>query len=138
MTSKTREITIKESKGIFNLIKDKQISKSDYNFEGLSALRQLLNNEKARMLHVIKTQEPKSIYELAKKLKRNFKSVVEDIKLLERFGFIELVEEKTKNRVRHKPEIAVNEVIIKMSIWDVSFNKILFPYRNQSFLILFF
>ena len=116
MTSKTREITIKESKGIFNLIKDKQISKSDYNFEGLSALRQLLNNEKARMLHVIKTQEPKSIYELAKKLKRNFKSVVEDINLLERFGFIELVEEKTKNRVRHKPEIAVNEVIIKMSI----------------------
>ena len=116
MTSKTREITIKESKGIFNLIKDKKISKLDYDFEGLSALRQLLNNEKARMLHVIKNQEPKSIYELAKKLKRNFKSVVEDIKLLERFGFIELIKEKTKKRVRHKPEIAVDEIIIKLSI----------------------
>ena len=116
MASKTREITIKESKGIFNLIKDKQISKSDYNFEGLSALRQLLNNEKARMLHVIKTQEPKSIYDLAKKLKRNFKSVVEDIKLLERFGFIELIKEKTKKRVRHKPEIAVDEIVIRVSV----------------------
>ncbi len=116
MASKTREITIKESKGIFNLIKDNQISKSDYNFEGLSALRQLLNNEKARMLHVIKTQEPKSIYELAKKLKRNFKSVVEDINLLERFGFIELVKEKTKKRVRHKPEIAVDRITIHIVI----------------------
>ena len=116
MASKTREITIKESKGIFSLIKDNKISKSDYNFEGLSALRQLLNNEKARMLHVIKTQEPKSIYELAKKLKRNFKSVVEDIKLLERFGFIELVKEKTKKRVRHKPEIAVDEIVINVRI----------------------
>lgn len=116
MASKTREITIKESKGIFSLLKDKQISKADYNFEGLSALRQLLNNEKARMLHVIKTQEPKSIYELAKKLKRNFKSVIDDIKLLERFGFIELIEEKTKNRVRHKPEIVVDKIIINVNI----------------------
>ena len=116
MTSKTREITIKESKGIFSILKDKQISKSDYNFEGLSALRQLLNNEKARMLHVIKTQEPKSIYELAKKLKRNFKPVFEDIKLLERFGFIELIEEKTKNRIRHKPEIVVDKINIEISI----------------------
>ena len=116
MASKTREITIKESKGIFNLIKDKQISKSDYNFEGLSALRQLLNNEKARMLHVIKNHKPKSIYDLAKKLKRNFKSVVEDIKLLERFGFVELIKEKTKKRVRHKPEIAVERIIINVDI----------------------
>ncbi|MEK6823586.1 MAG: hypothetical protein AABY06_00995 [Nanoarchaeota archaeon] len=116
MTSKTREITIKESKGIFSILKDKQISKSDYNFEGLSALRQLLNNEKARMLQVIKTQNPKSIYDLAKKLNRNFKSVAEDIKLLERFGFIELTEEKTKNRIRHKPEIIVDKINIEISI----------------------
>ena len=116
MTSKTREITIKESKGIFSILKDKQISKSDYDFEGLSALRQLLNNEKARMLHVIKTQNPNSIYDLAKKLKRNFKSVVEDIKLLERFGFIELIKEKTKKRVRHKPEIVVDKITINVEI----------------------
>ncbi len=116
MASKTREITIKESKGIFNIFKEPKISKKDYDFEGLSALRQLLNNEKARILHVIKNHEPKSIYELAKKLKRNFKPVFEDVKLLERFGFIELIEEKTKNRVRHKPEIAVDKIHIEVSI----------------------
>jgi predicted transcriptional regulator len=114
--TKTREITIKESKGAFSFVKDTKISKKDYNFEGLSALRQLLNPEKARILHVIKTQNPSSIYELAKKLGRGFKAVNDDVKLLERFGFVHLVEEKTKKRVRHKPEITVDTVKITLKI----------------------
>jgi predicted transcriptional regulator len=80
------------------------------------ALRQVLSNEKARILHTIKTQNPISIYDLAKKLDRGFKSVSDDIKLLERFGFIELVEEKTKNRIRHKPVIVVDTVTIHMKV----------------------
>lgn len=114
--TKTREITIKESKGSFSFSKDTKISKKDYNFEGLSALRQLLNPEKARILHVIKTQKPASIYDLAKKLGRGFKAVNDDLKLLERFGFIDLIEEKTKNRVRHKPEIVIDTVKITLKI----------------------
>ncbi len=114
--SKTREITIKESKGTFSILKDSKISKQDYNFSGLTALRQLLNNEKARMLHAIKTQKPTSMYDLAKKLNRSFKSVVDDIKLLQRFGFIELIEEKTKNRIRHKPEVVVDKITIHVNI----------------------
>jgi predicted transcriptional regulator len=116
MRAKTREITIKESKGRFNILKDSKISKQDYNFEGLTALRQLLNNEKARMIHVIKTQKPSSIYDLAKKLGRNFKSVVDDLKLLQRFGFIELTKEKTKDRIRHKPEVVVDKITINVEI----------------------
>lgn len=116
MASKTREISIRESKGAFSILKDTKISKKDYNFNGLTALRQLLNNEKARMIHVIKTKKPTSLYDLAKKLNRNFKSVVDDIKLLERFGFVELVKEKTKNRVRHKPKVVVNNVTIHIKI----------------------
>ena len=91
-------------------------TKKDYDFSGMLALRQLLSNEKARILHVIKTEQPKSIYELAKKLKRNFKAVKDDLKLLERFGFIEFTEEKTKNRIRHKPEIVVDNMIITIKI----------------------
>ena len=114
--TKIREITIKENKGSFSIFKDVKVSKKDYNFSGLLALRQLLSNEKARIIHVIKTQNPGSIYELAKKLGRGFKSVNDDIKLLERFGFIELIEEKTKNRVRHKPEVIVDSVKINFEI----------------------
>ena len=93
-----------------------KISKKDYNFSGLLALRQLLNNEKARMIHVIKTQNPASIYDLAKKLGRGFKAVNDDLKLLERFGFIELVAEKHQNRTRHKPQIVVDSVTIHVEI----------------------
>lgn len=114
--TKTREIIIKESKGGFSFSKDTKISKKDYNFEGLSALRQLLNPEKARILHVIKTQKPTSIYDLAKKLGRGFKAVNDDVRLLERFGFVDLTAEKTKNRIRHKPEILVDTVKITLKI----------------------
>lgn len=114
--TKVREITIKESKGAFSVFKKSKTSKKDYDFSGILALRQLLSNEKARLLHAIKIQKPNSIYELAKKLNRGFKSVNDDIKLLERFGFIELIEEKSKNRIRHKPQIIIDTMTIHIKI----------------------
>ena len=114
--NKTREITITESQGAFSIFKKSGFSKKDYDFSGLLALRQLISNEKARILHTIKNKKPSSIYQLAKILGRKFKSVREDIKLLERFGFVELIEEKTKNRVRHRPEIIVDSVTINIKI----------------------
>jgi predicted transcriptional regulator len=114
--TKTREITIRESKGAFSIFKTSGVSKKDYNFSGILALRQLLSNEKARILDTIKTQKPISIYDLAKKLKRGFKSVNDDVKLLERFGFIELVEERTKKRIRHRPNLVVDSIIIHIKI----------------------
>jgi len=115
-TTKVREITITESEGVFSIFKKAKTSKDNFDFEGVLALRQLLSNEKARILHTIKNQNPTSIYDLAKKLSRGFKSVNDDIKLLERFGFIELVEEKTKNRIRHKPRIIVDTITIHLKV----------------------
>lgn len=114
-TRKVREITIKESKSGFSVLKSSSESKK-YNFSGISALRQLLSNEKAKILHVIKTEKPSSIYELTKKLGRDFKSVSQDIKLLERFGFIKLIQEKTKNRIRHKPILSVDTITVHFRI----------------------
>lgn len=115
-SKKNIEITLKESKGAFSIFKQSGSSKKDYDFSGTLALRQLLSNEKARILHVIKTRKPGSIYELSKFLNRGFKSVNDDIKFLQRFGFVELVEEKTKNRIRHKPVIAVDEITFHFKI----------------------
>ena len=114
--SKIREITISESKGAFSIFQKPGASKKDYDFEGILALRQLLSNEKARILHVIKHQNPKSIYELAKILDRNFKSVNDDLKLLERFGFIDFIAEKTKNRIRHRPEVIIDTITIHFKV----------------------
>ena len=94
--SKIREIFLIRNKGAFSLFKKPGYSRKDYNFEDLSQLRHLLSNEKARILEVIKSQNPSSIYELAKKLGRNFKAVNDDIKLLKKFGFVELKEEQLR------------------------------------------
>ncbi len=112
----TREITIKESKGAFSLFKKPSKNKKGYDFSGISSLRQLLNNEKARILSVIKTEKPLSLYDLAKKVNRSFKSVHDDVKLLERFGFIQLTEEKVKGRIRHKPQLMADTIIIHIKI----------------------
>ncbi len=112
----TREITLKESKGAFSLFQKTTKGKEEYDFSGISALRQLLSKEKARILDVIKNEKPSSLYDLAKKLGRNFKPVYDDVRLLERFGFIEIVEEKTKNRIRHKPRIITDLVTIHVRI----------------------
>jgi predicted transcriptional regulator len=91
----TREIIINQTRGKFLLVKQKE----KYDFSGLSDLRKILSNEKARILDVIKNEKPSSIYDLAKRLKRNFKPVYEDVKLLERFGFIELIPSKKKHKI---------------------------------------
>jgi len=84
--TKTRQITLVGDKGTFStLFKKFSGEKKEYDFEGLAALRNLLSNEKARTLQVIKHKNPKSIYDVAKILKRDFKSVSDDIKLLESF-----------------------------------------------------
>ena len=111
-----REITIKESKGTFSLFRKSPKGKGEYDFSGISALRQLLNNEKARILSVIKAEKPSSLYELAKKLNRSFKSVYDDVKLLERFGFIELTEDRVNNRIRHKPNLVSDSVTIHLKL----------------------
>lgn len=109
--SKTREITIVEEGGSFHpLFRKSSSDKSEFDFEGLSALRKILSNERARLLHVLKTNKPESIYSLAKILKRDFKSVNQDIKLLERFGFIDLISEKTGNRERLRPIVVIDSL----------------------------
>jgi predicted transcriptional regulator len=115
--TKTRKITIVGDNGTFKtLFKKFSGEKKDYDFEGLAALRNLLSNERARVLHMIKNKSPKSIYQLSKNLKRDFKSVNDDIKLLQRFGFIDLISEKTGKRERLKPVISVDSINIEVKI----------------------
>ena len=115
--AKTRDISIVGNEGTFtSFFKKFYGEKTEYDFEGISALRKLLSNEKARLLHVIKTKKPDSIYKLAKILKRDLKSVNNDIKLLERFGFIDLISEKTGKRERLKPIVVIDSLNINLKI----------------------
>ena len=117
MTDKTRIIDVYEKSGTFSSVFRRFTGeKKDYNYSDLSILRQLLSNEKARLMHVIKVKNPKSIYQLAKFLKRDFKTVREDLKLLQKFGFIELIEEKDNNRITHRPVLTATNLSINVRI----------------------
>lgn len=87
-----------------------------HNFSDIKLLRSLLSNEKARILHILKSKNPKSIYSLSKMLKRDFKSVREDIKVLERFGFIEFHSEKTGKRESLKPILVIDRLQVMIEI----------------------
>lgn len=93
---------------ITSIFKRLKGDRSDFDFSTLRDVRQLLSNEKAKILNVIKNRNPESIYELAKILERDFKAVRQDIKLLERFGFIELKSGKKGNRKRLRPIITID------------------------------
>ena len=111
---KTRTITIEEKGGSFLSIFHK-IKGSKKN-SGISSLRQLLSNEKARLLHITKTKEPESIYKLAKLLGRDFKAVRKDIKLLEQFGFIELISSHKQGRERLRPVVDADQIVVTINL----------------------
>lgn len=89
--------------------------RSEFDFSALAELRKLLGNEKAKILNIIKNQNPSSIYDLSKLLKRDFKAVREDIKILEKFGFIELKAELDGKRKSLKPVLSLDSLQINIS-----------------------
>ena len=111
---KTKTITLTEKGGTFSSIFHKL--KGSKQESDLSNIRQLLSNEKARLLHVAKTKQPDSIYGLAKLLNRDFKAVRKDIRLLEKFGFIELISSFKNGRELLRPVVDANQVIITINL----------------------
>jgi len=112
--TKTKSITISESGGTFSFFH--KIKKDTKKNQEISNLRQILSHEKARLLHVCKTKQPDSIYKLAKLLGRDFKAVRHDIKLLEQFGFIELISSHKQGRERLRPVVDTDQVVITINI----------------------
>lgn len=66
-------------------------------FTSLEAFRKALTPKRLELLHIIKTRKPSSINELARFAKRDIKNVADDVKHLERIGFIEIEEGKRKS-----------------------------------------
>jgi len=101
-----------ESPGTFSTI----FRKMGFGY-GLSVdmLRQLLSHQRARMLHIIRTQKPGSIYLLAKALGRDFKAVKKDVQLLKKFYVIDLVEEKYKGRKKLKPVLKATGLQVNLT-----------------------
>ena len=66
-------------------------------FTSLEAFRKALTPKRLELLHIIKTKKPSSINELARFAKRDIKNIADDVKHLERIGFIFIEEGKRKS-----------------------------------------
>lgn len=112
--TKTRYVDINVNKG--NFVSKLVGGDKSHDFSDVKLLRNLLSNEKSRILYALKSKHPKSIYALAKILGRDFKSVRDDINVLERFGLIEFHAEKTGKRESLMPVLIVDKLEIIIDI----------------------
>ena len=112
--TKTRHININVNKN--NFVSKLAGTKKPHNFSDIKLLRSLLSNEKSKILYLLKTKNPTSIYALAKLLGRDFKSVREDIRTLEKFGFIKFHTEKTGKRESLMPTLIIDKLQIIINV----------------------
>jgi predicted transcriptional regulator len=90
--------------------------KKELDFSDLETLRKLISNEKSRILYTLKDKKISSIYALAKKLNRDFKSVYEDLKFLERMGFVEFHSEKKGKRKMLTPVLLTGRMELIINV----------------------
>ncbi|MFH1316561.1 MAG: hypothetical protein ABII01_03520 [Candidatus Woesearchaeota archaeon] len=57
-------------------------------FEDYGVFKRFFSDKRIELLRLIKYKKPKSIYQLAKLAKRNYKNVYDDVKLFEMMGLI--------------------------------------------------
>lgn len=112
--SKTRylSLTVGQDNFIYKFLGGK---KESLNIEDISLLRRFLSKERSRILYILKSKKPKSIYQLAKFAGRDFKSVTEDINLLEKFGLIDFHRTKIGKREAKTPVLTVDQLNIVMT-----------------------
>ena len=110
----TKNITLSIESGIFKSFFQRAKGDENFNISEISQLRRLFDNEKARILYTIKTQNPESIYQLTKLLGRKFGPVKKDINLLRKFGIVELDSMPRGKREVLKQILAVDNITIKI------------------------
>ena len=76
--------------------------KKGLSFGSVDSFREFFTPRKVELLKVIRHKQPDSIYELAKLTKRDFKSVVTDIRILEKYGLIDTKKIQVKGKAGYK------------------------------------
>jgi predicted transcriptional regulator len=112
MKLKTKSIDLYITPGTFYFLFRR--SYEGYDFNELSELRHLLSNEKAKIISIIKTKNPDSMYQLAKLVQRDFKSVKKDLATLKKFGIIDFVHTEKGKRKRLKPVMAIDKLQVNI------------------------
>lgn len=124
MKVKNIKVAIKSDENIFKEIKDvvgkiergEKVKKHEgISFDSIDALRKVLTEERLKVLRAIKKEHPESIYELAKKLKRDIKNTFNDVQFLAEAGLLEL--KKTKDgREKTTPLVNYDKIMLEIPV----------------------
>ncbi len=124
MKVKNIKIAIKSDEELLGEIKEvwkklekgKKIKKHEgIYFDNIEVMRKVFTEERLRILKTIKKQHPSSIYELAKKLKRNIKNVSDDVNFLKDVGLIEL-KKTTEGRAKSTPSVNYDKILLEIPV----------------------
>jgi predicted transcriptional regulator len=107
-----KNISLKMKRGAFSTLL--HFFSKEALFGEVAQVRALLSNERAKIVHTIKQNNPESIYSLAKMLGRDFQSVRKDISLLQHFGVISL-RKQGKGRTSLKPVLNLDTLQININ-----------------------
>lgn len=84
-------------------------------FTNIEVARKVLSPRRIELLSTIRHQKPASMYELAKMVNRDRKSVTSDVKLLKQIGFVTLKKHQ-KARTIVTPQVPFEEINLQMRI----------------------
>jgi len=124
MKVKNIKLTIKERKNVLNeftktLAKARKgempVPHEEVSFQNIDTLRKVITEKRMELLHVIKQHAPESIYELAKIVGRDLKSVNTDITVLVDLGLVSL-ERLHEERKKTKPRVEFDRLNVEIAI----------------------
>ena len=114
---KSKEDLFDEVKGVWKkLEKGGSVKRHEgISFENIETMRKILSEERLRILKTIKKEHPKSIYELAKLLRRDIKNTFDDVQFLAQIGLIEL--KKTREgREKTTPKVNYDRILLEIPV----------------------
>jgi predicted transcriptional regulator len=84
-------------------------------FDSIDSMRSILTNNRLLILKTISEYHPKSVYELAKLLKRDLKNVNQDLNLLSEIGLVVLEKHKT-DKERVVPYVGYDKILLEIPV----------------------
>lgn len=84
-------------------------------FDSIDTVRNVLTNNRLLILKTIRKNNPGSVYELAKNLRRDLKSVNQDLKLLSEIGLVTLEKVETE-RKRVIPHVHYGKISLEIAV----------------------
>lgn len=90
--------------------------KKGLSFGSVETFREFFTPKRIELLQVIKHKQPKSIYELAKLTNREIKSVVMDIKILEKYGLMDTKKIAVKGGYKVRPIFDYDKLTVNIAM----------------------